>query len=163
MCGKQPATVDDFLDVKGVGKQKAEKYAERFIEAIAAFLSEHEYEAKNVTEEEKTVKKTKAAVKNSHLDTYELYKTGMSVKEMAKERDLSVQTIESHLFRCLDEGMELEWSSFFTAEEEEQIIKAMEEAGSEFLKPIKEALPEGISYTAIKAVLKKRQIEMAKA
>ena len=159
MCAKQPATSGDFLDVKGVGKQKAEKYGDRFIQTIGAFLAENEYEAKTVAEEEKPAKKAKAAVKNSHLDTYELYKDGMSLKEMAEERDLSVQTIESHLFRCLDEGMELNWSYFFTADEEEQILAVIDDAGSELLKPIKEALPEKISYTAIKAVLKKRQIE----
>jgi len=159
MCAKQPATIDEFLDVKGVGKQKAEKYGNRFIQAIGVYLSEHEYEAKTITEEKKPVKKTKAAVKNSHLDTYELYKTGLSLKEMSEERGLSVQTIESHLFRCLDEGVDLDWSFFFRADEEEQILAVINETGSELLKPIKEALPDKISYTAIKAVLKKRQIE----
>ena len=163
MCAKQPATTDEFLDVKGVGKQKAEKYGERFIQTIATFLAEHEYEAKTVVGEEEPVKKTKPAIKNSHLDTYKLYKSGLSMKEMAKERDLSVQTIESHLFRCLDEGMELDWSHFFTADQEKQILAVIEDAGSDLLRPIKEALPDDISYTAIKAVLKKREIENSNA
>jgi ATP-dependent DNA helicase RecQ len=42
MCVKLPATPEELLDVSGIGKVKAEQYGERFLNAIAEFLSENE-------------------------------------------------------------------------------------------------------------------------
>jgi ATP-dependent DNA helicase RecQ len=42
MCGKLPQTLDEFLDVSGVGKAKAEKYGKLFTETIATHLSSAE-------------------------------------------------------------------------------------------------------------------------
>ena len=41
MCMKLPKTMDEFLDIAGVGKVKAEQYGERFLKVIAEFLSEN--------------------------------------------------------------------------------------------------------------------------
>ena len=163
MCVKQPQTTDDFLEVKGVGTQKADKYGERFIEAIGEFLKEYEYESPMaiIDESHVGVQKAKTRTANSHLDTYDLYKQGHTLKEIVKERELSLQTIERHLFRCAEEGLPLDWNYFFSPEEEIQILQAVEEVGNEFLKPIKETLPDEISYSAIKAVLMKRSLDTA--
>jgi ATP-dependent DNA helicase RecQ len=40
MVRKQPKSVEDFLDVSGVGKVKAEKYGTAFVEAIADFSTQ---------------------------------------------------------------------------------------------------------------------------
>jgi ATP-dependent DNA helicase RecQ len=40
MVRKQPKRVEDFLDVSGVGKVKAEKYGTAFVEAIAGFSTQ---------------------------------------------------------------------------------------------------------------------------
>ncbi len=163
MCVKQPQTTDEFLEVKGVGAQKTDKYGERFVEVITAFIKENDYEAPIVEQEEKmpAVKKSKVGTANSHMDTYELYKQGLTLKEIAKERDLSSQTVERHLFRCAEEGLPLDWDYFFSPEEEVQILQAIEEVGNEFLKPIKEHLPNEISYSAIKAVITKKNMDTA--
>ena len=161
MCVRLPKSPDDFLEVKGVGAQKADKYGVRFVDLISKFLIEHDYEASITTEDENkpAVKKVKTGSANSHLDTYELYRKGKTLKEIAKERELSAQTIERHLFRCAEEGMPFDWGYFFSADEEARILQAVEEVGSDFLKPIKEQLPDEISYSAIKAVLMKKGME----
>ena len=41
MARKRPASLDTFLDVKGVGEKKYEKYGETFISAIKDYCSEH--------------------------------------------------------------------------------------------------------------------------
>lgn len=163
MCLKIPKTIEDFLEVKGVGAQKADRYGEPFIEAIHAFLAEHKYEPQTVVKEMEThsPSKAKKASAHSHIDTYELYKQNKTIKEMAEERGLSEQTIEKHLFRCAEEGMPIEWEYFFTNEEEEQILAAINEVGNEFLKPIKELLSDEISYSAIKAVQCKQKLKTA--
>ncbi len=163
MCIKQPQSIDDFLEVKGVGAQKTDKYGERFVEEIRVFLKDNEYEAAITEEDGKkpAAKKAKTGTANSHMDTYELYKQGHTLKEIAKERDLSSQTVERHLFRCIEEGMPFDWEYFFSPEEEILILEAIEEVGGDFLKPIKEHLPDKISYSAIKAVMMKRKMDTA--
>ena len=37
MAARQPGDLDEFLDVSGVGRVKAERYGERFLAAIAAW------------------------------------------------------------------------------------------------------------------------------
>ncbi len=37
MCRKIPTTVDELLDISGVGKVKAEQYGERFLQTIRAY------------------------------------------------------------------------------------------------------------------------------
>ena len=41
-----------------------------------------------------------------------MYKQGIDLNEIAKERNLSRQTIENHLIRCYEDGMEVDWQSF---------------------------------------------------
>ncbi len=41
MCAKLPKNRDEFLNVSGVGEAKADKYGERFTEAIAAYLEKN--------------------------------------------------------------------------------------------------------------------------
>ncbi|WP_374720966.1 DNA helicase RecQ [Peribacillus tepidiphilus] len=156
MCAKTPQTLIELKGVKGVGSLKLEKYGDVFIEAIQSFLHEHpEY---TPTIEEKQEKKKKAGSENSHLQSYEAYKSGMSIDEIAKKREYARTTIENHLIRCIAEGMEFNWNKIFTEEQEKMIEKAVEEVGSEYLKPIKELLPDDISYFMIKAWFERRKL-----
>lgn len=41
MCGKLPANAEEFLNVSGVGKKKAERYGEVFCSFIEQYISEH--------------------------------------------------------------------------------------------------------------------------
>ena len=42
MAARQPGDLDEFLDVSGVGRVKAEKYGERFLAAIATWRAQAE-------------------------------------------------------------------------------------------------------------------------
>ena len=42
MAARQPGDLDEFLDVSGVGRFKAEKYGERFLAAIATWRAQAE-------------------------------------------------------------------------------------------------------------------------
>jgi ATP-dependent DNA helicase RecQ len=52
MCVKTPSDRKEMLNVSGVGAAKYEKYGERFIEAVAAFLEEHPGTATSMKDEE---------------------------------------------------------------------------------------------------------------
>jgi ATP-dependent DNA helicase RecQ len=87
-----------------------------------------------------------------------LYKNGHSPEQIAKIRSLGVATILSHLIDWYAFGGELAIEDLVTSSEENQILEAISRAGGvQELSPIKELLPENISYEKIKLVVVKMQ------
>ena len=77
------------------------------LQAVQHFIEENPNYAETIkTEVVSERKKSGKASANSHLETYEMYKQGIDLNEIAKERNLSRQTIENHLIRCYEDGME---------------------------------------------------------
>ncbi|HDR6312049.1 TPA: DNA helicase RecQ [Bacillus cereus] len=157
MCAKMPQSDSELLTVKGIGEHKLVKYGSHFLQAVQHFIEENPNYAETVKTEVVTErKKSGKASANSHLETYEMYKQGIDLNEIAKERSLSRQTIENHLIRCFEDGMEVEWNSFVPAEYESLIETAVQNADGG-LKSIKEQLPNEVSYFMIRAYLQIRK------
>ncbi|MFF2239028.1 DNA helicase RecQ [Bacillus thuringiensis] len=157
MCVKMPQSDSELLTVKGIGEHKLVKYGSHFLQAVQHFIEENPNYAETIkTEVVSERKKAGKASANSHLETYEMYKQGIDLNEIAKERNLSRQTIENHLIRCYEDGMEVEWKSFVPAEYESLIETAVQNAEGG-LKSIKEQLPNEVSYFMIRAYLQIRK------
>jgi ATP-dependent DNA helicase RecQ len=153
MCVKVPKTSEAFLQVSGVGQNKLQKYGEEFLAAIRAFCeSNADYQSEMVTEE-KPKKVTKKATGDSHIETLSMHQSGLTIGEIAKKRELAVSTIENHLLQCAQQKMDVDFTKLIPAEFVPQLEMAVEEAGREKLKPIKELLPEEVSYFMIKGFL----------
>jgi superfamily II DNA helicase RecQ len=92
--------------------------------------------------------------------TYALYKQGLGVAEIAESRNLKPLTIEEHLAALIEDGREINLSDLVDDERRALIEAAASKCGLERLRPIKDELPEGIGYDAIRFVvadLKRRQ------
>ncbi|BCD23712.1 ATP-dependent DNA helicase recQ [Bacillus cereus] len=157
MCAKMPQSDSELLTVKGIGEHKLVKYGSHFLQAVQHFIEENPNYAETIKTEVVTERKKSGKVSaNSHLETYEMYKQGINLDEIAKERGLSRQTIENHLIRCFEDGMEVDWNSFVPAEYEQMIETAVQNADGG-LKSIKEQLPNEVSYFMIRAYLQIRK------
>ncbi|QWI17091.1 DNA helicase RecQ [Bacillus wiedmannii] len=157
MCAKMPQSDSELLTVKGIGEHKLVKYGSHFLQAVQHFIEKNPNYAETVKTEVLTErKKSGKASANSHLETYEMYKQGIDLDEIAKERGLSRQTIENHLIRSFEDGMEVEWNGFVPAEYESLIETAVQNAEGG-LKSIKEQLPNEVSYFMIRAYLQFRK------
>lgn len=152
MAVKLPRTEEEFLEVKGVGTQKYERFGAVFLKGISHYVQAHPELEKNTMVTKETVKRS---TKPSHLESYLLYQEGKSIKEIATSRGLSSISIENHLLKCAEEHMDIKWEEIFTDEEFELVLDTAKQLDSEKLKPLKEALPENISYYMIKAILVK--------
>lgn len=157
----QPQTVDQLLGVKGIGAAKADKYGAGLIELIASFSGQADSDSGGSSREQTPVSTKRSAVPTSsdeqpsHLTTLQYFQAGEEPDWIAKERGMSKVTIEGHLIRCADEGHEVDWSRIIPSEYEQQIAEAIHEIGIEKLRPIKDALPEEITYFAIHGVISK--------
>lgn len=157
MCVKMPQSEEDLLQVKGIGEHKLKKYGSFFLQAVHTFIENNPnyketIQVQTVTEQKRSAK----ASKGSHLETYEMYKDGVDLIDIAKERDLSRQTVENHLIRCHEEGMEVQWENFVPKQYESMIEDAVKRATGG-LKSMKELLPEEVSYFMIRAYLQMRK------
>lgn len=157
MCVKMPQSDSELLTVKGIGEHKLVKYGSHFLQAVQHFIEENPNYAETIKTEVVSERKKSGKVSaNSHLETYEMYKQGIDLNGIAKERNLSRQTIENHLIRCYEDGMEVDWQSFVPAEYESLIETAVQNADGG-LKSIKEQLPNEVSYFMIRAYLQIRK------
>lgn len=156
-----PDSKDEMLSIKGIGEKKYEQYGEPFLAIIQAWRGRNpDAKTKIRIDDSETVIKPKA--KNSeglsHLVSYEMFRSGKSIKDIAVIRELSQQTIESHIFKATKEGYPVAWGIFFTDDEELAVLAAREKIDDPKLKQLKDNLPEGYSYTKIKAVLVKNEL-----
>lgn len=133
---RMPTTKEELLNIKGIGERKASVYGDEFLDAILSFTS--------IEENLKT-----------HIITYNLYKEGNTLDEICKKRGLSIVTVQSHLFKCIDCGMNVDLDDFINKDYESIIIDTIKTIGKDKLKPIKEALPDEVDYMCIKSVLYK--------
>ncbi|WP_338753221.1 DNA helicase RecQ [Bacillus sp. FJAT-52991] len=152
MCTRLPQSDEEFLTVSGVGSSKLEKYGEAFLQLIIQFVKEHPEREKVSTITVPSAPKKKS-VSGSHLETLALHQEQLTVEEIAEKRDLSILTIENHLAQCIEEGLDVHLSSLIPATHHSLLEQAVEKVGVDKLKPIKEQLPEEVTYGMIKFFL----------
>lgn len=152
MCVKLPHSPDEFLQVSGVGEMKLEKYGDSFINTIIAFCEENPERIAELPKAEPP--KRKKQEKNSHLETFRLFKEGLTVPEIAKKREMVTSTIENHIMQCIAEGLDIKVNEIVPTEYWLLIQQAVEKVGKDKLKPIKEQLPNEVSYLMIKVYLR---------
>ena len=141
-----PIDAESMLKIEGVGLNKLVKYGNRFIETISDYVSKNNIKVSNLAKPQKT----KTQKQDTRLITYEMYTNGMSIEDIASERGLTRISIENHLIDCLEKGMDLDLTKYVHTEFKTEIEKAINDIGIEKLKPIKEALPEDVSYFDIR-------------
>ncbi|MBO1005327.1 DNA helicase RecQ [Pseudogracilibacillus auburnensis] len=155
MSALLPRDANEFLQIRGVGERKLEAYGEVFLTAIRNYCEENDVERKGELPIVKEIRSASKSSGGSHLVTLEMLQEGHDIKEIASNRNLSERTIESHLVKCADEGKEVNWDMFIPNEYESLIAKAVEEADTTRLTPIKERLPEEVSFFMIRAYMQK--------
>jgi uncharacterized protein YpbB len=98
---------------------------------------------------EKKEKAEKSVKINTKEISYNMYKQGKDVKQIAQDRGMAVTTIEGHLSYYVSLGM-LNVADFVSRERMNTIIDAAKELGTEQLSPIKGKLGDKYSYTEIR-------------
>jgi superfamily II DNA helicase RecQ len=85
-------------------------------------------------------------------ETMALHHQGLTAAQIAQSRGLSERTIYGHLARLIGEG-EVELESIIDADVIAQVRAVANQVGTERLSPIKERLPDTISYEEIRCVV----------
>ena len=158
-----PINTERMLQINGVGINKLEKYGHFFIDAIKKYVDENDIDLTNINQNSSKAKlyvsnKNSAPIKpkeDTKTITFNLYKEGKTIDQIAKIRNLGQTTIESHLINCIEAGMDIDVENYVHTEFKDIILEKINELGFERLKPLKEALPEEVSYFDIRYYIAK--------
>ena len=145
MAQRRPQSRSQFAQIPGVGSNKLDLYSEAFINEIRAYRLE--------TASQKP-KNFAPSVNGgmTHQLTLSLYRQGLSIDEIASERNLKSNTILSHLIELVESGEALDIDRLVQPEHYVMIVDALHQVGDDLLKPVKEYLGDEYSYEEIRLV-----------
>ncbi len=145
-----PVDLKMLSGIKGFGATKVKQFGQEIIEIIAAYCRENgidrgQVEAIEFPEIKK--KKPKVDTKKVSLD---LYKNGMALEEIAKERSLTEDTISKHLCHYIALG-EVDGKEVLPAEKLDKLLDFFSKNNNEYsMKPAYEYFKEKMSYAEIR-------------
>lgn len=157
MCSTYPTNDDAFLNITGVGQSKLENYGTEFITAIQKYIEDTKPNLAKYKPKKPVVAKPEKV--DTKIISYEAYQSGKTIDEIASERGLTRVTIENHLIKCLELGMEIELEKEIQTQFEKIIYEAISKVGTEKLRPIKDVLPENVNYLDIRYYIAKMNIK----
>jgi uncharacterized protein YpbB len=100
---------------------------------------------------EKAPKQNKEKV-DTRVATYDLYKQGLSVDEIAAKRSLTTATIEKHLADCIEKGL-IEVDDLLKTTQLNIILNAIQSTDNQQISSVKLMLGDNASYTEIRYAL----------
>ncbi|MDA8241023.1 MAG: DNA helicase RecQ [Nitrospiraceae bacterium] len=156
MCRHLPATLPDMRRISGIGDAKLERYGEEFIREINKYLDENPDVAVPEGETDNfgsRVGVSKAGKKGKTVEeTYEFFKKGMSLEDIAKLRKLSPSTISSHLEQLIREGREVDIDRLVDPAKRKEIGELFLSMGQWALNPVIEHFNGTVSYEEARIV-----------
>jgi hypothetical protein len=144
MCDELPRTEKELLKIDGMGKIRVGKYGEEILEVIEKYCAENGINKFN--EQKKEDKKPTKQI------SFELFKSGLSVKEIAKERSLTSGTVESHLASFIPSG-EVDVLELIPLKKYKKLIKSIEETEFKNLTELKEKVDKSYTFMELRMVL----------
>jgi len=144
MAAARPSDERELLAITGIGEHKLRKYGARFLAAVEGYRSR--------TAPGGEIGETGQDLSDTQRDTFALYRQGLSLPEIASRRGLKELTIVAHLEELLAAGLDIDLRRFVDPGVLSLIEARLELLGTVGLTPLKEGLPESVSYTDIRLV-----------
>ncbi|MFO7959050.1 MAG: helix-turn-helix domain-containing protein, partial [Candidatus Brocadiia bacterium] len=130
-----PTTYEEFLNVDGVGDYKAKAFATPFLQTIASFMAT-------------------SKVSDTYKTTWALYNQGLDIKEIARERNIQITTVYSHLAKLLSDGYPISVHELIDEETLMMVNDAINHLGYlKSIKPYFEFLEGKVEYGKIRVAL----------
>jgi len=150
LCDELPRTEKELLNVVGMGKTRVSKYGDEILEAIEIYCKENGINSLN--EQKKEDKKPTKQI------SFELFKSGLSIKEIATERSLTAGTIENHLANYITSG-DIDVLELISLKRYKVIRNQVEAAGQvKGLTALKEKVDGSVTYMELKMVLMSMEV-----
>jgi ABC-type cobalamin/Fe3+-siderophores transport system ATPase subunit len=149
-----PQSTEELQKIRGFGPAKIRKYGELFLTIIRKYCIQHNLNSEvHLIKHKKEVIKKQAAVKpDTKQVSFNLYKEGKSIREIAVERNVTLQTIFGHLAHFVILG-EIPLNVLVDDNHIRAIITQLEQESKPTLSNLKLKLKDDIGYDEIRLVL----------
>lgn len=156
-----PHNKEEIAKISGFTQFKIEKYGNHFLEMIVAYCREHKLHSRIQL---KIPKKQRRERRERETDTkqqsFDLFKQGRSIQEIAEQRNFNPTTIEGHLAFYVEQG-KLSIDEVMDVSKIPAIQQCIEKSNSTgaqnlsslLLAPIKEQLGENYTYGEIRMAI----------
>ncbi len=154
MCRHYPADLPHMAMISGVGDTKLERYGNDFVNEIKAYLNENpgisipEIQPSDPPAEP-VLKKTPGKTAEK---TFELFSKGLSLKEIAGARALTVASITGHLEQLIMDGRDIDIDRLVRPEKREKISNLFLTLQSWKLNPVIDHFKGAVGYKEAKFV-----------
>ncbi len=161
-----PQTPEELLQITGFGSQKVAQFGEAFLEPIVRYCGEHGLESQVHLKEgrrkrkEKTAREadTKRGTREEKIPSrdisYQRWQQGLSVADIAAERNLQPSTIEGHLVEFVRQGI-LPMEALVSAELQQRIAEVALDLQAVHTADVRSVLGDEASYNQIRLVMEK--------
>jgi hypothetical protein len=160
-----PQTLTELRKVSGFGDAKVEQYGQQFLGVIEEYCKERGLSSLIHEKSPKRERKPSIGEKKPKVDTkaesFKLYKEGMTVDEIAKTRNFTIQTIEGHLSHYVSNG-EINIEELVSREKLLLIEPVIKNFAGGSIAPIKQKLGSDIGFGEIKLVLAWQEFQKSK-
>ncbi len=153
-----PQSADNFLDMHGIGKVKAEKYGAIFMQVIGSYCRDKQIQERFkkapppvAVQSDPASAAPNKATKPRFISVGEMFAAGQSLDEIMDTFGIQQTTVIGHLVSYLREGLELPGDKILHAsslsdDQRERVIDAFDKCGNEYLKPAFDFLNGTVHY-----------------
>ena len=142
ICQAQPRAVVELRQISGMGEKKCELYGEEILDALRRFSSG-----------ERARKDWHLEARSPREETLELLEEGRTFCEIAQLRGRKVSSVVALVADLVEKGETPFRPDWVDPIHQQRILEASARLGMDLLGPIKEAVPEQITYESVRLVV----------
>lgn len=148
---KIPSNMKELLKIHGLGRIRVNRFGSEILSIIQAYAEDENID---ITLDDSPLEEPEPKVKKvaSEIISFEMFKSGKKIEEIARERGFANSTIEGHLAKYVGKG-ELKPEEIISPEKAEIITEYFLETQDPMMVEAKNVLGEEYSYGEIKIVL----------
>ncbi|MFD0834922.1 helix-turn-helix domain-containing protein [Mariniflexile aquimaris] len=152
LCDMLPLTKKQLLAVNGMGKVRVEKYGDEILDIIKEYCDTNELEASQTISKKEPIKKEKSKKEDTKKVSLDMFKSGMLIAEIAKERGFVETTIQGHLVHYIPTG-EITITDLMPKEKYLELKTIIQATTFENLSDLKNKIDDKFTYSEIRLVL----------
>lgn len=158
IAAELPQQESDLKRIKGVGKKTLKKYGRELLTLVVNYYRKKVLERPVLSDiNKKNNKKRKSpskatSISNTKLISFNMFKKGLTISRIAKERGLAESTIQGHLGHFIEQR-ELDINKVLSPEKHRIINEILAKVPNNSMKDVKQKLGENYSYGEIRLVL----------
>ncbi|MBA3037942.1 MAG: DNA helicase RecQ [Desulfobacterium sp.] len=158
MSAFYPRSEESLLHIHGVGAVKHKKYGACFLDIIDSHCKEHRIEIQPVNKQKvppHMPQPSRKSEKKRYMIIGETYNMGKSVDQIMEMFNIKKVTAIDHLYNYLQSGQTLRSDGILeisevSSDQHRIILETFHKFGTEFLKPVFDALEGRVSYDELK-------------